>query len=99
MHECIEKFDVSLRKKLFGNIVLAGGNMLFPGTSERIHKNLRDLTSQQKNLEIKVHPNTHQYSAWQGASVLTCLPEFEKMWISQQDYVRDGPGVVFKKCF
>eukprot|EP01027_Heterolobosea_sp_BB2_P016987 GEZU01024105.1.p1 GENE.GEZU01024105.1~~GEZU01024105.1.p1 ORF type:complete len:303 (-),score=101.99 GEZU01024105.1:133-1041(-) len=97
--QCIEKIDVSLRKPLFNNICLGGGNLLFPGMADRIEKSIRDVLKQQKNLELKVNAAGHQYSAWQGASILTCLPEFQKQWITQEDYVSEGPSIVLSKCF
>lgn len=96
--ECINSFDSSLKKLLFRNVVLGGGNMVFPGMAERMEKELKSLTVGQ-NVEIKVHPNENQFSAWQGGSILSCLPEFEKNWITQDDYIDAGPSIVFKKCF
>ena len=40
VYSTIMKCDVDIRKDLYGNVVLAGGNTMFPGMAERLREEL-----------------------------------------------------------
>ena len=48
VYKSIMSCNVDLRKELFSNIVLSGGNCMFPGIAKRLQKELISLTSDQK---------------------------------------------------
>lgn len=96
--ESINKCDEGIQKNLWGNVVMAGGSTLFPGLSERLLKELQKLTP--RGMPVKIlAPEDRMYSVWIGASVLTSLPSFKEMWVTQQEYKEVGPTVLQKKCF
>jgi len=37
------KCDLDVRKDLYANVILSGGNTMFPGTTERVSKELQTL--------------------------------------------------------
>jgi actin-related protein len=44
--DSVESIDVDLRKDLYGNVVLSGGNTLFPGTPNRLTKEVGGIVAQ-----------------------------------------------------
>lgn len=40
IYKCYFSIDTEIRKSLFENILLVGGNTLFPNIAERIYKNI-----------------------------------------------------------
>ena len=99
-HNSIMKCDVDIRKELYGNVVLSGGNTMFPGIADRMKKELTALTpSALIKMEIKiVAPPDRKYSAWAGGSKLASLPRFQQCWVSKEEYDEEGPSVVHRKC-
>ena len=81
---------------LFDNILLAGGNTLFPGFADRMQKELTALAP--PNTSIKIINPGKRCSVWIGGSILGSLSRFEKMWVSKQEYYETGPSVVHSHC-
>ena len=95
-YNSIMKCDVDIRKDLYANIVLSGGNTMFPGVAEKMVKNIKALT--QMSVSVIV-PTERKYCAWLGGSILACSSTFKQMWISKQDFDEVGPSIVHNKCF
>ena len=95
--QSIMKCKPELRKDLFANIVLAGGNTLYEGLRERLEDEIRALA--EDGMEVKVvAPVARKYSGWIGGSILASLPEFQKMWITKAEFDKAGPTIVHEKC-
>ena len=95
-YNSIMKCDIDIRMTLYGNIVLSGGNTMFPGIAERMHSELDD----QCGRRVKViAPPERKFSAWIGGSILASLSTFQQMWISKQEYDEVGPPIIHRKCF
>ena len=101
MHETtynsIMKCDVDIRKDLYANTVLSGGNTMYPGIVDRMQKEIASLAPSTMKIKIINHPN-RKNSVWVGGSVLASLSYFQQMCISKQEYNESGPGIVHKKC-
>lgn len=69
--DSIMKCDHLMRKEMFGNIVLAGENSLFPGFERRM------LTL--------FHPQERKYSAWPGGSIFSALSSFANVLMSKEE--------------
>jgi len=96
--QSIMKCDVDIRKDLYSNVVLSGGNTMFEGIGERIAKELTALAP--STMQIKVDaPPERKYSVWIGGSILSALSSFQQMWISKGEYDEAGPTIVHRKCF
>ncbi|KAK0647041.1 actin family [Cercophora newfieldiana] len=94
----IMKCDPDIRKELYGNIVLSGGNSMFPGLADRMHKEMAALAPSSMGVRV-IAPPERKYSAWIGGSILASLSTFQAMWISEQEYDESGPSIVHRKCF
>jgi len=92
------KCDLDIRKDLYANIVLSGGTTMFPGISERMHKEITALAPAAIKVKI-VAPPERKYSVWIGGSILASLSTFQSMWISKEEYDESGPSIVHRKCF
>ena len=91
-YNSIMKCDREIRRELLVNIVMSGGNTMFPGIAERMHQEIVGLAPP---LKIKViAPPERKYSPWIGGSILASLSTFQQMWITKQEYDESGPSVV-----
>lgn len=97
IYNSIMKCDSAIQKDLYANIVLSGGTSLFPGIAERIKKEITALAPANTRINVIAVPERH-YLSWIGASKLAALSDFEKMWISKQEYDESGPSIVHRKC-
>mmetsp|Transcript_39254 Transcript_39254/g.73230 ORF Transcript_39254/g.73230 Transcript_39254/m.73230 type:complete len:378 (-) Transcript_39254:37-1170(-) len=98
IYRCIQACDIDLKKDLFKNIVLSGGNTMFPGIAERLESELKALAPQKVNVKVIANPQ-RRYIVWMGTSILTRLSSFHEMLISKAEYDDVGPAVVHSKCF
>lgn len=96
--ESVKKCGIDIRRDLYSNIVLSGGSTLFPGFSERIHKDLSSLAPSTIQVEV-IASQERNFSVWSGGSILASLSTFEKMWITKKEYDEFGPSIVHKKCY
>ncbi|XP_077377933.1 actin-1-like [Festucalex cinctus] len=85
------------RSDLFYNIVLSGGNTMFPGIANRMQKEITALAPPSMKIKV-VAPAERKHSVWIGASLLATFPSFEESWITKDDYKEFGPAVVHRKC-
>eukprot|EP00439_Symbiodinium_sp_Y106_P070082 s617_g12.t1 len=93
----IMRCDLDVRRDLFSNIVLSGGNTMFPGIGERMTKELSALAPPTVKIKVVVPPE-RKYSVWIGGSILSSLSTFQQMWISKGEYDEGGASIVHRKC-
>ncbi|KAH7560827.1 hypothetical protein JRO89_XS10G0121000 [Xanthoceras sorbifolium] len=62
-YNSIMKCDVDIRKDLYGNIVFSGGSTMFPGITDRMSKEITDLTPSSMKIKV-VAPPEKKYSMW-----------------------------------
>lgn len=94
----IMRSDMDIRKDLYGNTVLSGGTTMFPGTADRLQKEIAALAPASVKVKI-IAPPERKYSVWIGGSILASLTTFHQMWISRREYEEAGPTIVHRKCF
>jgi len=97
-YNSIMKCDVDIRKDLYANTVLSGGNTMFPGIADRVQKEITALAPQTMKIKI-IAPSERKYSVWIGGSILGSLSTFQQMCISKQEYEESGPSIIHRKCF
>jgi len=97
VYKSIMSSDLDLRTDLWKNIVLGGGNALFPNFSNRLQKELFRIAP--GTTQIRVYPPENPYSVWCGGSIMSSLPAFNDCWISSDEYDEVGPLIVSRKCF
>ena len=97
-YNSIMKCDVDIRRDLYHNMVLSGGSTMFPGTADRMQKEICNLAPSSMKIKV-IAPPERKYSVWIGGSILASLSTFQQMWISKQEYDESGPAIVHQKCF
>ena len=103
MHELldnsIKKLDLDLRRHLYSNIFLSGGNTVINGFAERLANELGSLVSDKTKMSI-VAPNVDRsVLPWQGASAITNMSAFSKLWISRKEMQEQGDRIFLMKAF
>merc|ERR1719510_355731 len=89
-YDSIMKCDVDIRRDLYENTVLSGGSTMFPGISERLTKEMKQLAPASIKCKI-IAPAERKYSVWIGGSILSSLNSFKEMWITKMEYDESGP--------
>ncbi|EFC47145.1 hypothetical protein NAEGRDRAFT_60433 [Naegleria gruberi] len=91
--------EIDIRKELYNNIGLGGGNTLFKGFSERLNKELTNLAPSSININVHALPD-RRYSSWIGGSILASSESFDSLpWILKEEYEEFGASIVHRKCF
>ena len=74
--EAISKSDVDIKRDLFQNVILSGGNTLFKGFLERLQRQIPEISPQNVKVKIITGPERKFY-AWVGGSILSSLGSFQ----------------------
>jgi actin-related protein len=83
LYEAIIQSDVDYHKELFNNIILSGGNTLFPGMKERLTKELKKMVPESINVKI-IAPEDRMITTWFGGSLIGNLPSFNELTNKRQ---------------
>ncbi len=87
---CMGKVDLDLRKALFGDIVLAGGNTLFDNFSRRLMAEMKT--------KMRIYaPKNRLTMCWAGGANISNLTFFKSMWVSRQEFEEEGIRAVLRK--
>ena len=97
VYDCLNKCNINVKRELYGNMILTGGNSLFEGFSEKFSRKVQDLAPIGVKTRV-LATNTRKYSTWIGGSILGMLQGFKSIWVSKQDYEETGVLVMDKKC-
>lgn len=93
----IQLCDEGLRRSMYENIVLGGGNTMYHGMVDRLRKEFSSLAP--TTVKAKVFALAERkYAAWAGGSITASLSNFQNMWISKTEYEEDGVSIVHTKC-
>jgi len=103
IYDSVSSCDADIRRELFNNVLVTGGNSLLPGFHERLLYELGEILPQQhpsKLLKVLSTANTmeRKFSVWIGGSILASLGSFQQMWISKAEYEEHGRSIVERKC-
>jgi actin-related protein len=97
--DAIVRSDLDIRKELYNNIVVSGGNTLIPGFVERVQKLVPEIAPPNVKVKMIAHmPSERKFSAWIGGSILSSLGSFQQMWMSKQEFDDHGAILVERKC-
>ena len=101
-YNSIMKCDVDIRKDLYENILLSGGNTMYPGFADRMQKEMMSIappTMKTPTMKTKIFAlPQRKHLAWIGGSILASLSSFQQMWVTKDDYNEHGPSIVHRKC-
>ncbi|KAM4817885.1 actin-related protein T1-like [Thomomys bottae] len=98
LYSSITKCQSDIQKNLFGEIKLSGGSTLFPGLTERLMKDIQQLAPLGTLIKLTATPD-RSFSTWIGASVVTSMNAFKKMWVTSLEFKEFGESVIQRKCF
>jgi centractin len=86
--------DISLRRPLLGNVVLAGGSTLFRGFGERLLEGTRSALPAGCDCKVKVWaPAERRSLTWIGGSILASLGTFRSMWVTRAQWKEHGANL------
>jgi actin-like protein 6A len=95
--ESVGRTDIDIRRDLFTNVIIAGGNGSLKGLEARLQRQIPDIAPQ--NFKVKVlRAADIKTSAWVGGSILSSLGSFQQMWMSRQEYQEHGAIMIERKC-
>lgn len=100
VNDAISKADIEIKKELYSNIFLCGGNTLFTGFPERFQKQIINTNKQTFKIKIITHPSNteRKFSAWIGGSILSSLGTFHQLWLSLAEFEEHGASIIERKC-
>ena len=94
----ILRCDDDICAELYGNVVLSGGNSMFPGLADRLQKELVGLAPSAMKIKV-IAPPGRKNGAWVGGSMLASQPSFvERLCVMKEEYDEHGPAFVNVKC-
>ena len=92
--------DVDIKKELYSNLLMTGGNLLYGNTVEEVVGRVGQAAP--GNVKVKpvsvCWPHERKYLAWIGGSIATSLSSFQSYWIGNQEWKEAGPQIIDKKC-
>ncbi|XP_060845430.1 actin-like [Rhopalosiphum padi] len=88
--------DKNEQKNMYNNIILAGGNTLFPNLSSRLMTTVAELVAPTTKVQITADPG-RKYSTWLGGALLASIPSYQQMWVSKEMYDEQGAIAVHDK--
>lgn len=76
--EAINECDIDIKRQLFNNIILTGGNSLLQGFSSRLQNKLNDISPPNSKIKMIAYPSSieRKFSSWIGGSILASLGSF-----------------------
>ena len=95
--DSIMKCDIDIRRDLFKNVILSGGNTLFENIERRIENEIQSMAPASVTAKLTASPQRN-YLVWIGGSILADLRSFDEMWITKQEYDECGSQIVHRKC-
>eukprot|EP00915_Cephaloidophora_sp_WS-2016_P001271 GHVH01001818.1.p1 GENE.GHVH01001818.1~~GHVH01001818.1.p1 ORF type:complete len:389 (+),score=41.31 GHVH01001818.1:342-1508(+) len=95
-HVSISRSPIDARAELWNSITLSGGSTLFHGFPDRLLAESRRLVNRETKIRISAPPNRIN-SPFIGASILSSLSSFKKLWITKKEYEEFGPSIIAKK--
>ncbi|KAL7059331.1 hypothetical protein AAHC03_013980 [Spirometra sp. Aus1] len=89
LSEAIDKCGPELGNLMSENVVLAGGSTLFPGFVERLGRELRRRSPRGRPINIYA-PEERLNTAWRGGSAMATFANFQKFWLTPEEYREQG---------
>lgn len=85
-----------MRPTLMENIVLCGGNTVFPGFRERVYSEVRSLALDYYDVDVTLPENPISY-AWEGGKYLFRDPDFYSFCVTKEEYEEEGKALAFER--
>lgn len=99
-YDSILKCDIDLKKDLYHNIVLSGGNSMFNGFQERLTKEIKAFAPESMKEEVRVFASyERKFAVWSGGSILSSISTFESKWFTKEQYEEYGASYFHRIFF
>uniref|UniRef100_A0A8C6WIY4 Actin-related protein 6 n=1 Tax=Neogobius melanostomus TaxID=47308 RepID=A0A8C6WIY4_9GOBI len=85
----IQAMPEEMQPHFYQNIVLTGGNTLFPGFKERMEAELRSLAPAHLPVSVLMPENPITYP-WEGGKLLAHNPDYDEMVVTRDDFEENG---------
>ena len=95
--ESIGKTDIDIRRDMFQNIIITGGNTCYKGFLERLQRQIPEVAPQQVRVKC-ISSAEKRFTPWMGGSILSSLGSFQQMWMSRQEFEEHGAIMIERKC-
>ncbi|KAK0411271.1 hypothetical protein QR680_005573 [Steinernema hermaphroditum] len=94
----IDSIPEALRGRMLKNIVVVGGNALFPGFRERLEQELRSLVESKYETAIRLssNPVTH---VWHSAAAMIAANGENNDFVTREEYHEHGPDLCRKRFY
>lgn len=92
----IQSLPEDMQPHFYQNIVLTGGNTLFPGFRERLEAELRSLVPAHLPVSVLLPANPISFS-WEGGRLLSHNPDYDEMVVTREDYEENGHFICEEK--
>lgn len=99
LYDSVQRLDTDLRKTLFENVMLSGGNTCLEGFSMRFINDLQPMLGGNSKLGMTVSNFDKTFLVWQGGHIVSNIGSFAKLWISKKEYMEQGDRIFVKKQF
>ncbi|CAG5123309.1 unnamed protein product [Candidula unifasciata] len=96
-YDCIMECDIDTRRHFYNNIILSGGNTIFPGIADRMKKEISSRVPESMRVNV-VDFNDRKYFVWIGGSILGSLSTLQQRWILKEEYDEKGPSIMHRRC-
>lgn len=98
--DSLNSCERDVKKDMYSNLVLVGGNTMLPGFQQRITTDLDSLARKKGVLRnFKVHSDPfRQFSSWSGGSIMASLSTFQDLVVTIDEWDEEGPVILEKKC-
>lgn len=83
-------------ENLLENIVLYGGNTLFPGFRDRVYNEVRSLALDHFDVNVHLAENPITY-AWEGGKTIFRDPDFYSFCMTKEEYEEEGKALAFER--
>ncbi|CAH0697977.1 unnamed protein product [Spodoptera exigua] len=83
-------------ESLLENIVVYGGNVMFPGFRDRVYNDVRSLALDHYDVNVMKPDNPITY-AWEGGKQIFRDPDFYSFCVTKEEYEEEGKSLAFER--
>ncbi|KAH9636086.1 hypothetical protein HF086_002997 [Spodoptera exigua] len=83
-------------ESLLENIVVYGGNAMFPGFRDRVYNDVRSLALDHYDVNVMKPDNPITY-AWEGGKQIFRDPDFYSFCVTKEEYEEEGKSLAFER--
>ena len=97
VYDTVMKCDIDVRRPMFENILVCGGNTMFKGFCERLKSGVQSLVNDSIDVNV-IGQDDRLYSSWIGGSIFGSFMPFDQLAISREEYDEFGASIINERC-